>query len=239
MPSLLHPVGDGASVGDIAIVGSNGVERFVALTPLVGDSYSISIEAHQSNGFDVQMQSRSPIALGDGVMRGRFARVAGDGGIELAVSLWREDPHKALDANSLIAYTNNFTVWHDDWQEFSIQLLGRQCDGVAAYMGNLWIRVLVASAIDGTGVPTLGVSALWLEVPDPADSVVFNDVVANPPPPETLVTIRTFTGRSGVAKQVAGEWKDASGQPFEADSSSLPIGSDGLRQPSRAVDGWG
>lgn len=238
MADLLHPVGDGAGVGDIQIVGPDGVERYPALTPLQGDDFHVSIVAEQGHVIDQQMQRRGPIAFGNAVIRGRFARVAGDGGIELAVGLWGQDPRKAMDADLLIAQSGNFQVWQEEWAEYAIPLVGRQADAIAERMGDLWIRCVVINAVDGAAIPTVGVSALWLEVPTAAE-IAFQDQVATPPPADTLVAVRTFSGRSGTAKKVNGEWLDESDQPFEVDSRSLPLGDDGKPQASRAVNGWG
>jgi len=239
MTKLLHPVGDGAGFGDIQIVGSDGVERFSVLTPILDDDFHVAITAEQGRVIDQKMQRRGPIAFGDCVVRGRFARVAGDGGIELSIGLWGIDPRSAVSGSGLIAQTNSFQVWQEEWIEHAIPLIGRQADRVASQMGDLWIRVVVINAVDGAEIPTIGVSSLWLEVPDPADDVTFQDPTLSPPPDDTLVAVRTFGGRSGTAKKVDGEWFDEGDQPFEIDSKSLPLGPDGLPQVSRAVNGWG
>lgn len=235
MASLLHPVGDGIAIGNVAVVG--GVERFAVLSPALDGN--VTVEANQAAGFDTVVQARGPIALGDGALRGRFARIAGDGGVEVSVGLWRSDPRRATSAPDLIAETKNFTVWDEGWQEYSLPIIGRECDQVAEFMGDLWIRTTVVNAISGTSLPTLGIEALWVEVPDAADGVTFQNPTANPPPADTLVTVRTFSGRSASAKNVGGEWFDASDQPFEAASNSLPRGLDGRIQAPRAVNGWG
>lgn len=240
--TILHPVGDGFSLGTLQIVGGNGdgVTRFEVLSPSRDDdSNYVSIAFGQALGFDTFMQARAPIALGDGVMRGRFAVLEGNGGVELAVSLWRANPARQSNPDALIARTKNFTIWHADFQEYAIPLLGQACDAVAAFMGGLWMRLVVVNAPGGVQMPTLGIGSLWVETPDAADAIVFQDPTASPPPVNTLVAVRTFSGRSDTAKLVNGEWYDASNQPFEKESSALPNGSDGLEQPSRAVNGWG
>lgn len=242
---VLHPVGDGFALGSIQVVGGNGdgVSRFEVLSPFREDSANyVSLAFAQSVGFDTILQARNPIAFGDGVLRGRFAVLngnGGNGGIELAVSLWAANPVRQNDDTYLIASTRNFTVWHADFQEYALPLIGVACDMVAGFMGNLWLRTVIVNAPGGIRMPTLGVGALWLEVPDAADSITFQHPTFSPPPVNTLVTVSTFSGRAAEAKLVNGEWYDASNQPFEADSSALPNGSDGVEQPSRAVKGWG
>lgn len=239
---ILHPVGDGFSLGTLQIVGGNGdgVTRFEVLSPSRDDDANyVAIEFGQALGFDTFMQARAPIALGDGVMRGRFAVLEGNGGVELAVSLWRANPATQSDPDALIARTNNFTIWHTDFQEYALPLLGRACDEVAAFMGDLWLRVVVINAPGGVQMPTLGIGSIWLEVPEAADGISFVDPNVTPPPEATLVTVSMFSGRSAQAKSVAGEWRDASDAPFEHDKHGLPLGSDGELQAPRQVNGWG
>lgn len=239
---ILHPVGDGFSLGNVTVVGGNGdgVSRFEVLSPSREDSANyVSIAFAQSTGFDTMLQARNPIAFGDGVLRGRFAVLAGNGGIELAVSLWGANPMRQNDDTYLIASTRNFTVWHAEFQEYALPLIATACDMIASHMGRLWLRTVVVNAPGGGGMPTLRIGALWLEVPDATDAIAFQHPTFSPPPVNTLVTVSTFSGRAAEAKLVNGEWYDASDQPFEADSSALPNGSDGAEQPSRAVKGWG
>lgn len=238
MVDLLHPVGDGAGVGDIQVASFNGMERYPVLTPLQPDDFHVSMAAEQGSVIDQRVQRRGPIAFGDAVIRGRFARVAGDGGIEISIGLWGSDPRKAMDASDLIAQTRNFQIWQSEWNEYALQLIGREADRVAERMGDLWIRCAVISAIGGVGSQRVGVSALWLEVPT-ASEVAFQDPTSSPPPPDTLVTVRTFSGRSGTAKNIGGEWFDESDQPFEIDSHSLPLDANGKLQKPRGVNGWG
>jgi hypothetical protein len=170
-------------------------------------------------------------------MRGRFARLAGDGGVELGASLWRANPAKVSNATTMIAYTKNFTIWHTEFQEYAIPLIGRAADDVARYMGNLWMRVFVVSAPSGKQVPTLGVSALWLEVPN-ANNRAFTHPRVSLPPNNALVSARTFSGRSATARYLKGEWYAVDGAPFEIDKHSLPLGADGDLQAPRSVNGW-
>ncbi len=238
MADLLHPVGDGFAIGSVAVVGSaDGVSRFTVLTLPSGDGAYVSVNGCQGVGFDTVMQARGPISFGEGVMRGRFARLSGDGGVELSASLWRSNPAKVSDATSLISYTKNFTVWHNDFQEYSIQLIGREVDDVARYMGNLWIRVVVVSAPGGKQVPTLGVSALWVEVPK-ANDRSFTHPRTTAPPNNALVSARTFSGRAATARYLKGEWYGEDGSQFEIDKHSLPLGADGNIQAPRSVNGW-
>lgn len=238
---ILHPVGDGFSLGAVQVVGGNGdgVTRFEVLSPSADDASNyVALTFAQGIGFDTIMQARGPIALGDGVLRGRFAVLTGNGGVELAVSLWAANPMRASDASRLIAETQNFTVWRTEFQEYALPLLGRACDRVAKYMGDLWLRVVVVNAPGGVQVPTLGIGSLWVEVPD-ASLAVFSDPVTNPPPENTLVTVRTFSGRTMQAKRVGGEWLDSANEPVEIDKHSLALGADGNIQASRSVNGWG
>lgn len=238
MADLLHPVADGGSIGSLQVVGNGGnVERHSVLAAFLGDERYVSLVAEQGHGLDQCIEARGPIAFGDGVIRGRFARLAGDGGIELAVMVWGENPRYAKTGARLIAQTRNFTIWHSDWQEYALALVGRQSDWLALYMGNLWIRVVVVSPVGGLSLPTLGVSALWLEVPQ-TNPLAFSHPTTVPPPEDTFVTVRTFTGRIAIAKYVSGEWWVDFDQPFEIDKHSLPYGVDGRLQQSRAVNGW-
>lgn len=238
---ILHPVGDGFSLGTLQIVGGNGdgVTRFDVLSPSRDDTSNyVAIEFGQALGFDTKLQARHAIQLGDGVMRGTFAVLAGNGGIELAVSLWAADPTKQFDDTYLVARTNNFTIWHGDFQEYSKQLIATASDMVAAFMGDLWLRVIVVNAPGGVQMPTLGIGSIWLEVPPSADAIAFQDP-STPPTENVLVTVRTFAGRSAQAKLVGGEWYDASDQPFERSKHSLTPYADGTYQAPREVNGWG
>jgi hypothetical protein len=239
---ILHPVGDGFSLGNMQVVGGNGdgVTRFEVLSPSREDASNyVSLTFAQAVGFDTMLQARSPIAFGDGVLRGRFAVLSGNGGIELAVSLWAANPMRQNDDTYLIASTRNFTIWHTNFQEYALPLIATASDMVARFMGDLWLRTVVVNAPGGFQMPKLGVGSLWIEVPKAADAISFQNPTSSPPPVNTLVTVSTFSRRTAQAKLVNGEWYDASDQPFGADSSALPNGSDGLEQPSRAVKNWG
>lgn len=238
---ILHPVGDGFSLGTVQVVGGNGdgVTRFDVLSPSREDASNyVAMTFMQGVGFDTVLQARGPIALGDGVLRGRFAVLAGNGGIELAVSLWAANPMRENDASKLIASTQNFTVWHTSFEEYALPLLGRACDQVAQYMGNLWLRTVIVNAPGGVQMPTLGIGSLWVEVPD-ASRLTFSDPTSNPPPEDTLVTVRTFSGRTVQAKRVGGEWRDNANAPVEINKHALAPGTDGEIQASRGVNGWG
>jgi hypothetical protein len=239
MTAILHPVADGLGIGSLQVVGDDGtMARFAALTPIVGDDRYVTLSGEQASGFDTRLQSRTPIALGDGTLRARFARLSGTGGIQVAMSLWRTNPATVSNGDDLIASVQNVGIWHDDFREYALQLLGRNVDQLARYMGDIWIRTIVVAAVGGAAVPTLGIASMWLEVPDAVEGRSFQDPAQVPPPENKLVTVRLFFGRSGVAKSVAGEWYDENGSSFERDRSSLPLGADGEYQESRAVLGW-
>lgn len=236
---ILYPVGDGFSLGNLQVVGGNGdgVTRFEVLSPARDDSSNyVSMTFMQGVGFDTVLQGRSPITFGDGVLRGRFAVLAGNGGVELAVSLWGANPMRQSDDTYLIAQTQNFTIWPTGFQEYALPLIATACDMVAGFMGNLWLRTVIVNAPGGVQMPTLGIGALWVEVPDAADRIAFQ---SNTPTENTLVTVRTFAGRAAPARLINGEWYDALGQPFERDKHDLAFGADGKSQAPRQVNGWG
>jgi len=241
MSDLLHSVADGGSIGDLRVIGNGGnQDRHAVLATHLGDDRFVSLVAEQGHGFDQAIETRGPIGFGSAAVRGRFARLAGEGGIELAAMVWGEDPRRANNGSKLIAQTRNFTVWHGDWQEYALALIGREADWIARDMGNLWIRVVTVAPVSGGGgdlVPTLGVAALWLEVPS-VDSHAFNAFPASQPPENVFVTVCTFSGRVALARYRQGEWYDEAGQNFEVDKHSLPLGPDGRLQASRAVKSW-
>lgn len=238
---ILHPVGDSFSLGNVQVVGGNGdgVTRFEVLSPSREDASNyVSLTFMQAVGFDTVLQARGPIAFGDGVLRGRFAVLAGNGGIELAISLWAANPMRQNDDTYLIAATQNFTIWHTDFQEYALPLIGKACDQVASYMGSLWLRTIIVNAPGGVQMPTLGIGALWVEVPTAYERSI-QSPDSSPPTENTLVTVRTEAGRSAQARLVNGEWYDISGLPFERDKHDLPFGADGNSQAPRQVNGWG
>lgn len=234
--TLLVPVGDGFTSGTPYVVG-NAQDRATVLSIVGEDGGYVTLQAVQGALLDQRISLSGPMALGDAVLRVRLARTAGAGGIEVAVSIWGENPQYARDLGKHVASPKNFQVWTSDWLEYAFQLKGRMVDVAAKYMGDLWARIVVVTALSGGGAgATLGISSIWLEVPT-TDSGSFNQL-SNTPPAGVFLSVALESNRVGIAQRIEGEWFDSLGAPFEAHTSALPLGSDGLPQPSRAARGW-
>lgn len=235
--TLLVPVGDGLTSGAPYIVG-NAQDRATVLAILGEDGGYVTLSAVQGALLDQRISLSGPMALGDAVLRVRLARTAGAGGVEVSIGVWGENPRSAKDLGKLVAAPKNFQVWTSEWLEYAFQLKGRAVDIAAQNMTDLWMRLTIITALGGGGAgATLGISSVWLEVPT-TDSGSFNQL-ANANPPAGIFLSAVFeSNRVGIARRIDGEWFDSLGAPFEAHTSALPLGSDGLPQPSRAVKGW-
>lgn len=233
MTQLLHPVADSFTLGNITVVG--GQERHEVLRPIISDDRRVEVEAMPGVVFDQRMQAKGPIGVGGSVFRIRLARLAGDAGIQVAASIWRRPPREG--PGGIIASINPIYVWHDDFRDRVVQVIGREADWVAGFMGDLWARVYIINVVDGTGLPTLGVSYLALETPDPFLGSFTSPNTALPAE-NVLVTVRTFQGRWYEAKQIGGEWYNSDDSPFEHDKHDLLLGPDGRLQASIQVEGW-
>jgi len=233
MTQILYPIGDGIYVGDWK--ATSDTEKFFAMNPLLGDDAYVYIEeGAEGNFFDVHMESKGPIEFGNSQLHVRANRIDGGNESQISASIWGENPQKTNNPR-LISTIDPIFITFEDWYNYVKVIEGRDGDYISKYMGDLWIRVYITAIVNGSGFyPKIGISSLWIETPE-SPKVVFNDL-STKPIEDTLVHVRTFTGRTALAKYKNGEWFDEYDQPFER---MVPgTGPDGKTNLPIAVNGW-
>lgn len=233
MTQVLYPIGDGIFIGDWKSYG--GIERFFVMNPLLGDDAYVYIEeAMEGNFFDVHVESKGPIEFGDSQLHVRARRVDGGNECQISASLWGENPQKT-NSPRLISSIDPIFINSEDWNDHVKVIEGRDSDYVSSYMGDLWVRIWVSAIVNGSGLyPNISISSLWIETPE-SPKVVFNDL-STKPTEDTLVYVRTFSGRTDIAKYRNGEWLNQYDEPFERMITGT--GPDGRANLPIAVNGW-
>jgi hypothetical protein len=233
MTQVLYPIGDGIFVGDWKSIG--GIEKSYVMNPLLGDDAYVYIkEGMVGNFFDVHVESKGPIEFGNSQLHVRANRIDGGNESQISASIWGENPQRT-NSPRLISTIDPIFITFEDWNDYVKVIEGRDSDYISSYMGDLWIRIWISAIINGSGFyPKIGISSVWIETPE-SPKVVFNDL-STKPTEGILVYVRTYSGRTGVAKYYKGEWLDESDQPFEKMENGS--GPDGRLNFPIAVNGW-